>query len=87
MKNLAVQTENEKGNSINYKDNYGCITTFVNHIEDFIKVDNFEGLGEGFKKRELSEISIVQNGEILFKGDKYKLFEILKINKYNYEKI
>lgn len=80
MKNLAVQTENTKGEKPTYKENYGCVTTFINHIEDFIKVDNFEGFGEGFKERELSEIIIVQNGEVLFKGDKYELFEILKNN-------
>ena len=77
MKYLAIQTENPKGKEPKYKENFGQVTTFINHIKDFIKVDNFEGYGESFTKRELSEITIVQNGKILFSGDKYELFKQL----------
>jgi len=78
MKYLAIQTENPKGEEPKYKENFGCVVTFINHESDFIKVDNFEGKGESFTKRELSEITIVQNGKVLFSGDKYQLFEKLK---------
>jgi len=81
MKNLAVSTENTRGQHPTYKENNGCVITFINHIDDFIRVDNFEGFGKEFKKRELSEIKIAQNGEVLFTGSKYELFEILKTNK------
>lgn len=78
MKNLAIKTQNSQGGQPLYKENLGFVTTFLNHSEDFISVDNFEGSGESYKKRELSEITIVQNGKVLFSGDKYQLFEKLK---------
>lgn len=78
MKELAIKTQGIKGQEPQYKENLGLVTTFINHSEDFISVDNFEGYGESYKKRELTEIKIVQNGTVLFQGNKYELFEKLK---------
>lgn len=78
MKNLAVKTQGIKGGNPQYKENLGLVTTFIGHSEDFISVDNFEGQGDSYKKREMTEIKIVQNGTVLFQGDKYELFEKLK---------
>ena len=41
MKNLAVKTQNKKGNAPQYKENLGYITTFIRHSEDYIVVDDF----------------------------------------------
>ena len=43
-----------------------------------IIVDDFQGAGENYKQRELTEIRVYQNGNLIFKGDKYDLFEQLK---------
>lgn len=75
---IAVKTQGVKGGNIQYKEKIGYVTTFLSHAEDFITVDDFEGYGKNYKKRELTEIKIVQNGVVLFSGTKYELFEILK---------
>ena len=78
MSSISVKTQGVKGGSIQYKEKIGYVTTFLRHSEDFIAVDDFEGHGNSYKKRELTEIRIVQNGVVLFSGTKYELFEILK---------
>ena len=78
MKNLAIKTQNTKGNEPQYKENLGLVTTFLRHSEDFIVVDDFQGAGEDYKQRELTEIQIYQNGKLLFSGDKYELFKKLQ---------
>ena len=78
MKNLAVKTQNKKGNAPQYKENLGFVTTFIRHSEDYIVVDDFEGVGENYKQRELTEIRVYENGVLIFSGSKYKLFEQLK---------
>ena len=78
MKNLAVKTQNKKGNAPQYKENLSFATTFIRHSEDYIVVDDFEGVGENYKQRELTEIRVYHNGKLIFKGDKYDFFEQLK---------
>ena len=78
MKNLAVKTQNKKGGAIQYKENLGYVTTFIRHSEDYIVVDDFEGAGETYKQRELTEIRVYQNGTLIFEGNKYDFFEQLK---------
>ena len=78
MKNLAVKTQNKKGNAPQYKENLSFVTTFIRHSEDYIIVDDFEGAGENYKQRELTEIRVYQNGKLIFEGDKYDFFEQLK---------
>ena len=78
MKNLAVKTQNKKGGAIQYKENLGYVTTFIRHSEDYIVVDDFDGAGETYKQRELTEIRVYQNGTLIFEGNKYDFFEQLK---------
>ena len=78
MKNLAVKTQNKKGKTAQYKENLGFVTTFIRHSEDYIIVDDFEGAGETYKQRELTEIRVYHNGTLIFEGNKYDFFEQLK---------
>ena len=78
MKNLAVKTQNKKGNAPQYKENLSLVTTFIRHSEDYIVVDDFEGVGENYKQRELTEIRVYENGKLIFEGDKSDFFEQLK---------
>ena len=78
MKYLEVQTQNKKGNSPQYKKNLGYVSTFIRHPQDYIVVDDFDGSGETYKQKELTEIRVYQNGTLIFEGDKYEFFEQLK---------
>ena len=78
MKNLAIKTQKSSGNEPKYQENLALVTTFINHSEDYIVVDNFEGYGDSYKQREVSEIKIFENGVLIFSGSKYELFEQLK---------
>ena len=50
--------------------------TRLNHEYDYIQISSTEGAD--YKPLEQIEISIVKNNEVLFKGTKYQLYEILK---------
>lgn len=50
--------------------------TRLNHEYDYIQISSTEG--PEYKPLEQIEISIVKNNEVLFKGTKYELYEILK---------
>ena len=78
MGNLAIKTQNVKGGTPQFKDNVGYVSTFIGNNEDRIVVDAFEGFGETYKRREMHEISIFENGTLIFNGNKYELFEKLK---------
>lgn len=75
MKNLEVRLQN-KVNVFKYEKNNSQVITFLRHCEDKIIISNTE----------LIAIEIIHNGESLFLGDKYELYEILKKHKQN-EKI
>lgn len=78
MKNISAKIQNKKGNEPKYEENLGFISTFLRHDEDIIIVDDFQGLGENYRQRELTEIRVYQNGELIFEGNKYDFFEQLK---------
>ena len=78
MGNLSVKIQNKKGNEPKHKKNLGFVSVSLRHLEDFIVVDDFQGLGENYRQRELTEIRVYQNGELIFEGDKYDFFEQLK---------
>ncbi len=79
MKNISVHTQGVKGRNSQTK-NVGYASVALRHEQDRITIDDFEGAGESYKQRELQLIEIYQNGVILFHGDKYELFEILRAN-------
>ncbi len=67
MKNLSVKTQS--GNiTPKYKENLKAVTTFLRHSEDRITIISGETVN----------IEIYDNGEPIFLGDKYELFEKLK---------
>lgn len=80
MENIHIETQGVKGGKTQSK-KVGYLLATLRHNEDRIIIDDFEGKGDSYKQRELQEIQIIQNGKILFSGDKYELFEILKNHK------
>ena len=78
MDNISLETQGIKGGKTNKTTPLGSIQSFLRHESDFIFIDDFEGYGNSYKQRELTKITIVQNGNVLFSGDKYELFELLK---------
>ncbi len=68
MNGLEIRTIEAKNNEIKYKQNLSNVITFLRHEEDKIIVKNNESVN----------IEIYQNGKLLFIGDKYELFAILK---------
>lgn len=76
-KELTITTQGVKGgNTKTHK--VGYILAELRHDQDRITIDDFEGSGNTYKQRELSRIEIIQNGKVLFSGNKYELFDILK---------
>lgn len=67
MKKLEVRTTKE-GQQPEYTQNLDNVLTFLRHPEDKISVRNGEQVN----------IDIYENGECIFSGDKYELFEKLK---------
>ena len=82
MKSLFIKIQNIKGNEAKHLKNLGYVATFLRHPNDLIVIDDFQGQGDNYKKRELSEIRIYDNDNLIFKGDKYKLFKQLKNQNY-----
>ena len=77
MENLTITTQGIKGGNTQTL-NKGYALIELRHTQDRIIIDDFEGQGDSYKKRELSIITIIQNGNVLFKGNKFELFEKLK---------
>lgn len=73
MQNLEIKTTNKnKSASPIYKQNLNSVCVFLKHSEDRILID---------QKKECVEIQIIKNGNVLFIGDKYELFDILEQHK------
>jgi len=77
MANISVKIQGVRGGKAAQK-YVGMVNVFLRHPQDRIVVDDYMGMGNDYKKRELSEIKIYQDGELLFCGNKYELFTILK---------
>jgi len=75
--NILVQTQGVKGGNTKTS-NVGYVLVELRHEQDRITIDDFEGQGTTYKRRELQKIEIIENGKVLFSGDKYELFTILK---------
>jgi hypothetical protein len=78
MQNLKIRTQGIRGGKHQYKNNIGEVIVFLNHEEDKIKIDYFQGQGQDYKQRETEEIQVYDNGEMIFFGSKRELFEKLK---------
>ena len=77
MENIMLETQGVKGGKTEVK-NVGYVIACLRHNKDMIVIDDFEGYGDSYKQRELQHIEIIHNGKILFSGNKYELFDILK---------
>jgi hypothetical protein len=80
MSNLTLITQGVKGGKIKTSTQGKCIIE-LGCVNDTIEVDNYEGAGSTYSKREQTEITITENGEVLFKGTKSELFSILLLSK------
>ena len=85
MKNLTITTQGVRGGNTKTS-NIGYVLCELRHDQDRIIIDDFEGSGDNYKQRELQQIEIIQNGEVLFSGDKYELFDIIRKNNENANK-
>lgn len=79
MNNISITTQGVKGGETKGR-NVGYLLACLRHEQDRIIIDDFEGQGDSYKQRELQNIEIIENGKLLFSGNKYELFEILKGN-------
>lgn len=77
MENIQIETQGVKGGQAKSQ-KVGYVLACLRHPQDRIIIDDFEGMGDDYKQREMQLIEIIQNGKILFSGDKYQLFEKLK---------
>ena len=82
MANLSIKTQGVRGGEPKFQENIAASTLFL-HSEDRISVDVFEGQGNSYKRREREVIEIYENGKLLFSGNRYELFDILKGKKMN----
>lgn len=80
MEGFSITTQGVRGGKTKTK-KVGYTLIELRHDQDRIVVDDFSGQGNTYQKRELQEITIIQNGKILFQGDKYELFNVLKNKK------
>lgn len=81
MSDISVHTIGVRGGKLSTKRSVGLVKVDLRHPEDIIMVDDYQGTGSDYKKRELSLITISQNGKCMFSGTKYELYEILEKNK------
>ena len=69
---IETRTTNAKSNKSTYCGNLKNAITFLGHSEDKIIVKD---------AAEMLEIEIYKNGNLIFIGSKYELFELLTVNK------
>jgi hypothetical protein len=77
MANIILETQGIKGGNAKTQ-NVGYLLACLRNNQDRIIIDDFEGFGDTYKQREMQLIEIIHNGNVLFSGDKYELYEILK---------
>lgn len=77
MKNIYIETQGVKGGKTQTKE-VGFVIACLRHEQDRVTIDDFEGVGDTCKQRELQLIEVYKNGKLLFSGDKYELFNILE---------
>lgn len=77
MKNIWLETQGIKGGKTQTKE-VGFVIACLRHEQDRITIDDFEGMGDDYKQRELQLVEVYKNGKLLFSGNKYELFDILE---------
>lgn len=77
MEGFSITTQGVKGGKTKtIKVGYALLE--LRHDQDRIVIDE----GNTYHRRELQEITIIENGKTLFQGDKYDLFKLLKKEKH-----
>lgn len=81
---LGYSIQGKRGGMPHIKDDVSSITMFIDNANgcqygtgSYIKADAFSGFGDTFSRREMSEVSIVSDGNVIFKGDFTDLIEKL----------
>ena len=74
---IHIGTQGIKGGKTKVQ-KVGYLIACLRHEQDLITIDDFEGSGATYKQREQQHIEIVENGKLLFSGNKHELFDILK---------
>lgn len=74
MKTLSIEVNDIFEGKIKISNSISSSQTFLRHEHDYILVDDFDS---NKTQLEMTEITIVENGKILFKGNKYELFKKL----------
>ena len=77
MENINITIQGVKGGQTKTQ-NIGYLIVCLRHESDRIIIDDYKGTGNNYKQRELQNIEIIENGKVLFSGNKYELFEQLK---------
>jgi hypothetical protein len=77
MKSIYIETKRVKGGKSQTKE-VGFLSVGLRHNQDTINIDDYEGFGSSYKQREMQLIEVYENGKLLFSGNKYELFAILK---------
>lgn len=77
MNNIFIETRGVKGEEIENK-TVGYVVVELRNCQGTIIVDDFIGCGNTYKQREHQLIEIMENGTVLFSGNKEELFKILK---------
>ena len=77
---MIIHVQNQKGGEFKTIENLG-FSRIVLNPQDCICVDEFEGRGENYKKREQREITIHVENEEIFCGTILELKEQLKQGK------
>jgi hypothetical protein len=72
MKKLSIETQGIKGGQT--KTTYEIGAVFASFEGQKISIDNFEGRGDSYKKRQNPLIQIIEDGQNIFSGT----FEELK---------
>lgn len=68
MSKLSLSTIGVKGCTTKRTENIGKVAVDIDNSQDYISIDAFEGQGQTYKRRELSEVEISQSGDVIFKG-------------------
>lgn len=77
MNNIYIEIMDAKSGKTQCE-KVGYVLAELTHEQDKITIDDFEGSGDTYKQREHQLIEIIENGKVLFSGNKEELFKILK---------
>lgn len=73
---LGFSIQGKRGGTPQVKDDIGCIISYIDNPNGYelkranaIRVDAFQGQGDTYERRDKSNITIFNKGDIIFNGD------------------